>query len=285
MSDSFKVLRYEESERLDESSSNWNFWKTRIVPYLKGMRLWGHISGTMARPPDSDIKGLTQWEEPDAQAPSIILMNIVPNIQAGLDCSSSKAAWDGLLSRYAQADPIAQNFAYTWLLAKCYLEGGPETMPTHLAELQRLREACGGLGLIIADPQFAGIITLSMPPPSWDPVMGMLGGVLDPMVIISRLNTEWSRWGGLTSDKKNPNIVFQTGAKSSYKCDNCGKTGHSKTRCWAKGGGLEGQYPEWFKGKRDSNSPNVVKTLTDSAIVWTCGSGSQLDMWIADSAA
>jgi len=27
--------------------------------------------------------------------------------------------------------------------------------------------------------------------------------------------------------------------------------GHIKARCWAKGGGLEGQYPEWFKGKRD----------------------------------
>jgi len=31
-----------------------------------------------------------QWEEVDTQALTTILMNIVPNVQAGLDCSSAK---------------------------------------------------------------------------------------------------------------------------------------------------------------------------------------------------
>ena len=30
----------------------------------------------------------------------------------------------------------------------------------------------------VTDAQFAGVITLSMPTPSWDPVIGTLGGVL-----------------------------------------------------------------------------------------------------------
>ena len=49
------------------------------------------------------------------QALSTILMNIAPNVQAGLDCSSKKTAWDSLVSRYAQADPIAQNLAHARL--------------------------------------------------------------------------------------------------------------------------------------------------------------------------
>src|SRR5467141_5116760 len=126
MSDSFKILRYDESERLKEDGSNWTFWKTQIMPYLKGTRQWPYISGTMPRPTGSDVDKLARWEEGDAQALSTILMNILPNVQAGLDCSSAKAALDGLSSRYAQADPIAQNLAQTRLRTKRYTEDGTE---------------------------------------------------------------------------------------------------------------------------------------------------------------
>jgi len=74
-----------------------------------------------------------------------ILMNITLNVQAGLDCSSMKTAWDSLMGRYAQADPIVQNLTHAHLHAKHYIEGNMETSPGHIAELQRLREACGGL--------------------------------------------------------------------------------------------------------------------------------------------
>jgi len=118
MTDGFKVLRYKESERLDENGSNWNFWKTCIIPYLKGARLWGYVSGTKTKPPATDIDDLEKWEESDAQALSTILMNIAPNAQAGLDCTLAETAWNGLLNRYSQADPIAQNLAHTQLLSK-----------------------------------------------------------------------------------------------------------------------------------------------------------------------
>ena len=92
----------------------------------------------MPKPAAADVNKLATWEEIDAQALSMILMNIVPNVQAGLDCSSAKAAWDGLTSRYTQVDPIAQNLAQTRLRTKRFIEGTAETMPMHIAELQRL---------------------------------------------------------------------------------------------------------------------------------------------------
>ena len=98
MSDSFKILRYDKSDWLNEDGSNWTFWKTRIVTYLKGSRLWPYISGAMQRPADMEVDKLAKWEEINAQALSMILMNIVLNVQAGLDCSSAKVAWDGLTS-------------------------------------------------------------------------------------------------------------------------------------------------------------------------------------------
>src|SRR5882724_7953931 len=156
-----------------------------MVPYLKGSRLWLCISRTIPRHSDTGTEKMIRWEEVDVQALTTILMNITPNVQARLDCSLVKAAWDGLLSCYAQADPIAQNLAQSCLHAKHYMEGGMEMVPSHIAELQRLREMCGGLGVHILDVQFAGVITLSMPTPSWDPVIRTLGGILDPKVIIS----------------------------------------------------------------------------------------------------
>jgi len=71
-----------------------------------------------------------------------------------------------------------------------------------------------------------------MPTPSLDPVVGTLGGVLDPKVAISCLNTEWSRRQGLTSTGKGSDVVFQTGTQ--LKCENCHQTGHIKAKCWAK---------------------------------------------------
>ena len=236
---------------------------------MKGSKLWPYISRALPKPAVTEVDKLAKWEEVDAQALSTILMNIAPNVQAGLDCSSSKDAWNGLLNRFAQADPIAQNLAQSRLHAKRYADGGSEILPAHIAELQRLRESCGGLGVDVTDAQFAGVITLLMPTLSWDPVIGTLGGVLDPKVVISHLNTEWSRRQGLTLMGKDSNVVFQT--RTKLKCENCNRMGHTKARCWAKGGGQEGQYPEWFKGKRDSCTSNTIKTVMDMPIVWMYG--------------
>src|SRR5882724_11354160 len=171
----------------------------------------------MPKPSITDTEKLNTWEEIDTQALLTILMNMTPNVQAGLDCSSAKTAWDSLVSRYAQAKPIAQNLAHAPLHAKHFLEGNTETLPGHVAELQRLREACGRLGVTITDSQFMGIIMLSMPTPSWDLVIGTLGGVLDPRVIISRLNMGWSRHQGAMTNNKDANIVFQASSKMYQK--------------------------------------------------------------------
>ncbi|KAJ3783326.1 hypothetical protein GGU10DRAFT_231250, partial [Lentinula aff. detonsa] len=36
------------------------------------------------------------------------------------------------------------------------------------------------------------------------------------------------------------------------KCKNCQRTGHVAEECFRKGGGKEGQFPSWWKGKREA---------------------------------
>src|SRR5882724_3080560 len=102
------------------------FWKTQIIPYLKGSKLWPYISGSIPKPVTTEVNKVARWEEIDSQALSTILMNVAPNVQASLDCTSAKAAWDRLLSQYAQADPITQNLAQTCLYGKQFVDNGPE---------------------------------------------------------------------------------------------------------------------------------------------------------------
>ena len=135
MTDGYRILRFDETEHLNEDGSNWNFWKTRIEPNLIGAKLWPYISGEFPRPAVSEAKKLLKWREANAQALATILMNIAPNVQAGLDCSSAKAAWDCLEDRYARTDPITQNLAHTRLQTKKFVDGSTETLPGHIAEL------------------------------------------------------------------------------------------------------------------------------------------------------
>jgi len=81
------------------------------------LKLWPYIYGTLPKPDVAETDKLTIWGDVDAQALSTILMNIAPNVWTGPDCSSSKAAWDGLLSCYAPADTIVQNLVQTHLAA------------------------------------------------------------------------------------------------------------------------------------------------------------------------
>jgi len=96
-----------------------------------------------------------------------------------------------------------------------------DTLPSHIAELQWLRETWGGLGVDIMDAQFVGMIMLSMPMPSWDPVIGTLGGILDTKAVIWQLIMEWSWSQGFTLNNKDSNVIFQASRKSTMKCENC----------------------------------------------------------------
>jgi len=190
-----------ESEHLKEDSLNWTFWKTRIIPYLKGSRLWPYISGSIPKPTLVDSNKLANGKKVRHKLLSMILMNIV---------QMCKQAWTVHLHKplgrsvklICASRPIMQNLAQTCLYTKHFMEGSMESLPAHIAKLQRLREVCGRIrsgchGCTICQSNHLVYAT-----PSWDPVIGTLGGVLDPKIVISCLSTEWSRREGLTSSNK-----------------------------------------------------------------------------------
>jgi len=72
----------------------------------------------------------------------MILMNIVLNVQAAWT-AHQQSGLDGLTSRYTSGSHSTKP-SPTRLRTKHFVEGGTETLPAHISQLQRLREACAG---------------------------------------------------------------------------------------------------------------------------------------------
>ncbi|KAJ3994190.1 hypothetical protein F5050DRAFT_1839550, partial [Lentinula boryana] len=48
------------------------------------------------------------------------------------------------------------------------------------------------------------------------------------------------------------------------RCRNCQRQGHLAEECFRKGGGKEGQYPSWWRGKKENATGNPSANTTMS---------------------
>jgi len=89
----------------------------------------------------------------------------------------------------------------------------------------------------------------------------------------------------LTSNNKDRNV----GNKSLMKCDNCNQSGYMKVRCWAKGGGQEGQILNGSKARRTNTPPKWSELspkhqwsrLMVQQVNQMCGSQIQLQLYMS----
>ncbi|KAJ3818456.1 hypothetical protein F5880DRAFT_1462481, partial [Lentinula raphanica] len=75
---------------------------------------------------------------------------------------------------------------------------------------------------------------------------------------------------------------------SDKECSNCGRKGHIREECYRKGGGKEGQYPSWWRGKKESSSSssaNIAITDVPQHYAMMASQPSQAGSIFADSAA
>jgi hypothetical protein len=74
--------------------------------------------------------------------------------------------------------------------------------------------------------------------------------------------------GRTTNGTRQANGQKQSKLKSPHlNCTNCGKRGHTKERCWAKGGGHEGRGPRVKRKDSESNSGKDRATATSGSAI------------------
>ncbi|KAJ3759254.1 hypothetical protein EV360DRAFT_82285 [Lentinula raphanica] len=122
--------------------------------------------------------------------------------------------------------------------------------------------------------------------PTWLVMTGNLMGEPSFSVIVSRLDEYFLHMGG---GMKSPGVSIGSGdrvsalqaeveqlkallvqnrpqgpANPDLQCSNpnCKGKGHTIENCWKMGGGKQGQYPKWWKGRRDVPVPNPSANQT-----------------------
>jgi hypothetical protein len=142
------------------------------------------------------------------------------------------------------------------LLARCY--EGRDVKP-HFRELSRLCQIMASMGTIVDDKDYAAIVMGSLPD-TYRPIIstleaaaGYLSKVVTAQELITAVNVEYEHrlLHNPQSARKGRNATLHAGngtrqgqgAMKDTICYNCNRTGHSKTDCWSKGGGKEGQRP------------------------------------------
>ncbi|KAF5376302.1 hypothetical protein D9615_008480 [Tricholomella constricta] len=114
-------------------------------------------------------------------------------------------------------------------------------------------------------------------PKSWSVLTGSLFTETTSAAIITRLTTHamlTTTTTDVSAVKNTQALSAQAGEKRTVrhpelKCTNlpaCGRTGHTADQCFRPGGGMAGQYPEWWKGSKGGTGTGTTPTA-NSAIV------------------
>jgi len=74
------------------------------------------------------------------------------------------------------------------------------------------------------------------------------------------------------SGKRKPKEEFSK-SESEDACENCKKPGHTRSECWSKGGGKEGQGPKWKKKNKTESVTVAADNNEGDLLTFTCISG------------
>lgn len=271
--------------------ANWTSFKTTITEAARGRGLLDYLEGKIRDPVTvkTESKGTQpipttptvwwgapnptadEWVQRDAYARSMIILNVINPIGAGVKLDGTAAqAWSSLTTLHDAKTDLGLLQAEEELNSIKYREGA--NIEAHFRALRTAWSKANDQGAGIDDKRFRAYIIKSMPS-SWAPVTGALFEVKTSAEVIVRLTTHALLLHGpsaITPTNSTHALYTQSGHgnNKTVKCENpnCGRTGHTKDKCFHKGGGMEGQYPEWWrKHKSAANTSSTTPNATPDA--------------------
>ncbi|KAJ7079445.1 hypothetical protein B0H15DRAFT_788098, partial [Mycena belliarum] len=157
-------------------------------------------------------------------------------------------------------------------------------MIEHVSRLRSLWRTANDMGAKIDDQQFRTIF-ISLLGEEWDAVVPVLHTYSTSAEVINfvtmhaeRLNRSGVPVASTPAPQAlaaNTNFDARRAARKNLVCTNTqcgapGKKGHSIADCFWPGGGKEGQWPAWWKGKRGGAATPAANTVETFAFsVWT----------------
>ncbi|KAF5362642.1 hypothetical protein D9758_009556 [Tetrapyrgos nigripes] len=242
-------------------------------------------------PPNSETPNYLEYRIHEPVAYLTIWDNIKnPDALGFSGEKKSHELWDYLKKEYTLVSHLARQRREE-ALRSCKYTGG-EVMGDngYVAKFRTLRKQATDVGAKIEDSQFLTLFLDSFPRTSeWIPTVGAL--LTDPSVTFNvaagRLQEHFRLMGGgegsgiegldkakalqaqveeLTEKVKALQVARKGPANPDLQCSNpkCKRRGHTIDNCFREGGGKQGQYPAWWKGKKDAQVPAANNTTASS---------------------
>jgi len=242
---------------------DWPFFKLKFSLFLEIKELLYVIQ---AEEKDTTATQEAQRKKDDLKVRSF-LMNKLGNeaLQLVTDSATALQMMAVLETQYASNSVQAMVSRFDRLLDMEY-KGGSE-ISTHIATMTSLVNQLKQNGELDWNQLFAVLLLRSMPKsPEWNGIVLALKTQEASTLtrdrvchtLIERANELYGNGKSGVKAETPQKTAFQTGKDTRARiCDNCGKTGHDRPRCWAKGGGDEGGGPRQRKDPPKSNQPEA----------------------------
>ena len=191
--------------------------------------------------------------EMDQKALGIIGMNVAPGLSEQIvACKTAADAWKTLKSLY-ENDHAGTTWAYLQEFMDSKMDGDSDIL-AFLGNLERLQRLTVGSKCPISNEQLILKVVLGLPN-SWDSFTQGLRSDKDlfesyaslKQRVIAEFKIRGNRGKTKGTDQEKKKSAFKAevnGSKFKGECRNCGKQGHKRADCWAKGGGKEGRGPK-----------------------------------------
>ncbi len=275
--------------KLNDDSSNWIDYKTKVLIAMGSRGLMGHVEGRALKPSPYAIvdsvpvladgstpatedqietrdKRIDEHEMREYLARHIIINSVSLRLAQKIgQLTSSKEMWDTVKADCEGKSMLYQVDVRRRLQDLKCAEGAD--VKAHLTEMGKLRGDLAAMGAEVKDPDFTAIVIGSLPL-SYRPLLSSLVGVskvtkadLNPNDVIQSVLEEYEhRLIHEHATKADAALVANAnrrgkGRKPKQKrdqnveCSNCGRKGHTDKECWRAGGGAEGQGPKQRKKK------------------------------------
>jgi hypothetical protein len=271
---------------LDSEGRNWTTWKKRFYLSVVARGHKSHLEDKAEVPKEGDSK-FDGWEMIEAALMERMISTIPDSIYSQIqDKPTVKLMYDELITMFETKSLIFVMDLRRKLMTASCREGAD--LGAHFDDLKRVRESLGAAGQKIDEDDFVATLMGSLPP-SYNGYLETMSGMLritdathkmTSSKLIQLVLEEQKRRAILAakqSTNKTKDIALLANDRQDKKkieCFNCGKKGHRKADCWAKGGGKEGEGPK--KGPQPTK-----KTTTTSAKVAAADDDDDDGVWMA----
>jgi LTR polyprotein gag-polypeptide-like protein/Pol polyprotein len=260
---------------LATDGSNWITYCDHISWLLKIRGLSDHLTSIAATAPyksTSTVNGLTPEEcwTADKNAASQLIGAMIPNsvFHKIKMANHVKDLWDTLKALFEGKSRTLLIDLGRKLQNTCYSDN--EDVHAHLKKLADLHERLSTFGRTVDDNEYVSVLIGSLST-SYDTTINTLTTSCDvtntditPTAIIQIATNEYEKHLLCKGKGKTQDEAFTAKEQHKNKCKNvecfnCHRKGHYKSKCWAKGGGKEGEGPKKSGKCEDSEDKSKDK--------------------------